>query len=284
MAEKNKNEKEKQTVTAADVGTVPDAVFTAPAAIVPAPVKSSALALADDVLGMIPDVQSMAPIERELYSSPYLQFMDPRAKNYGDAVQKLGQLPVGTPVLILPGGIMYRLDNPQVWLTPFRFQHWSVINDKNQLLQSALLSENVPQDGKKWNEFVETVAIVMTHDGPIPARVGFKTVKTPAAHDIYGSLNECVNNPAKWQAQSVDHAAACSAIAQAWLRLHGVITLKAGKGDYDYIQANASVKPTSAGQYAAIVTMLNSEAGKKYLAACIEGHKEREIEVKKKCI
>lgn len=250
----------------------------------PRDVKPSPIALAADVLALIPDVQAMAPLQRELFTSPYVQFMDSRAGNYSDVIQKIGNVPAGTPVLIFPDGRVYRLDNMQYWLTPFRFQHWSVLDQKNTPLQSAVDVDKIPNDGKRWAEFVETVALVMTPDGIFPARIGFKTTKTPAAHEVYNSLNECINNPDKWAAQSVDHATAMAIIPQAWLRMHGIVQLKTGKGDYDYIQANATVKPTSAGQFATIVAALNHPDCKKLLQSCIEGHNERIEEIKKKCI
>lgn len=245
--------------------------------------SNSNLAIPDDVLALFPKMEETAPLERDFFSSPYIQFVDTRARNLADIIQKLGQVPNGTPVLHLPDGRKYRLDNMQVWLSPFRFQHWSVINDKNELLQCALMLDNVPNDNKTWNEFVETVAVVMTHDGPCAARIGWKTTKTPAAHEIYNALEEATKLPEKWGAYSVDHAASL-AIPIGWLRAYGVIQLKAGKGTYDYVQANSQVKPTSAGQYGSIVKFMQAVEGKRMLQSCIDSHKEREQEVKKKCI
>ena len=246
--------------------------------------QPSGLAIPDDVMSLFPKMEETAPLQREFFSSPYVQFMDTRSAKYADVVQKLGGTPPGTPVLILPTGDMYRLDNMQFWLTPFRFQHWSVINDKNELLQSAVNVDQVPSDGKRWNEFIESIAIVMTHDGPMPTRIGWKTTKCNAAHDVYKALDDVVNAPQKFASISVDHAAAMQAIPLPWLRAYGIIQLKAGKGDYDYIAANAMVKATSAGQYAAIAQMLANADTKRILQTCIEGHNERITEVKKKCI
>lgn len=220
----------------------------------------------------------MQQIERDTGLTPYITFANAKSPSWDKVVAAVGAVPEGTPLLFMPDGRIFRLDAMRFWLTPMYYQHWSEVDEQNTLLRSYPSNPRTKGAG----ETIESVIIAITPSGPIPARMRFRTTKTPAAHDM---INAVVATGQPGWAKSPDQQAVLN-IPQAWLRIVGEMVLtpkpKTETRKRAYVQANAHPHPATAGQLAMLGTARKDDGWNELFREVVDDYNRAVEEVKKK--
>ncbi len=214
--------------------------------------------------------------------SPYVVFAHPMAKTlYPKILSSCPGVEEGDPVLILPEPA-----NP-VHLNPYKFylvhawQHFSTLDNIGNIVKMTLDAEKARRD-KDWKEFIETVVIVQTPTGLVPARCTFKTTKANAAHR--GIEARVTAAGADWSKKSPEHAASL-AMPEPWMRFTCTVRLKkaTGRGSgFNYVAATSVINPTGVADWQALKELFEDEKRAKLCAYVVDQYYQRVNEVKAK--
>jgi hypothetical protein len=234
----------------------------------------------------------LVPLQKQGSGTPYIYFAHPKSDSYGDLCIVLKHKPAeGTPILVTPkddgeGNISeetYALPGMRFFLVPNMVQHYSTVNDKNEV-QHAVFPPNRAPD-YEHREHVEGLVFAFYPGGITPARLTFRGPKCMAAHSM---SNEAIAaQGAAWAAKSPDHATAVAGIPKAWQRVVGTITLtqetaKKASGNppqkRQYIIADVNPLPASAADYG----MLRAALAEKVTELTLESFNRRITEVRSK--
>lgn len=205
---------------------------------------------------------------------PYVVFAQPKAtEQWTSLARAIPGLKDGDPCLVRPD------PEKPVLLQPLRFtmmactQYWLQTDPKKQGARIDGVNPSLVQkprsDGPySWLENVFAAAIVYVPvDGKVvavPATVGFKTVKCPAALSLKLAIEEA--EKPEWAEQSMAHKAAFQAFAKPWLRVVAAVNLtpRSGTGN-PYVAARSVCAPAGPEEYRATRELMASEDGMKSL-------------------
>lgn len=228
------------------------------------------------------------PMVSDFESTPYVIFFGPKQKSTPAVIEQLKSVPEGTPLLFWPDGTIERLDNMQFLLTPMYLHHYSVADqDTGAILKSVLPPTRKPT--KSYVETIDSIIFVLAASGFTPARCSFKSTKCPAAKDVEAEV--IASGTDEWAKISTDHAAAAQQVQQQWARVVGTVTLTPNRGKipdengklWPYVQADATTKPISGGQYVDLLRATQDVDIAKTFADCLKQHNKRVAEVVSKC-
>lgn len=209
--------------------------------------------------------------------TPYVVFASTKSPAFADLSRDLPGLQDGDPVIVT---------EPPVRLNPFRFylidgfQHWSILDGEGKPFKTTLDKEKAAES-RDWKEHVETLLIVVTEEGLVPARCTFKTTKTNAAMKAVQTLR-IARDAEAWGGISPAHKATLG-IPQAWARFLTTVTLKRGtsrSSGFAYVAANAFVEPTGVAEWKQLADAFKDAAFKSLADATHKSFMSRVAEIK----
>lgn len=209
----------------------------------------------------LPSIFSAAPEKlKEREVTPYVVFAHPnRADEWAKLQSKFNNLEEGDMFLIRSEGNIALPVAKLMWLCGKQF--WVLANAAGEVQQVATVEQPRP-----YGEQIESVVLVHTDDGVIPANMTWKTTKCPAAKILSDALLEA-STPA-WADRGPAFRETL-AIQQPFARFFGEVSLNApriGKSSgKPYRSTKCVIKPTTRSEAEMLKLFSESETVQKSL-------------------
>lgn len=229
--------------------------------------------------------QEVAPIaEGPLYSiTPYVSFVSLKSAAFPKLAPYYPDLREGEPVLFKGADSHVRLDPFRYYLIQYRV-HYTEADSEGSVVRSTM-DAGVAKGDKSLKENVETVLIVCTKEGLVPARCTFRTTKTKA---VWSAINHLAvaKDGDKWGKLSPEHAATLGA-PDPRFRFTATVHLSYGRlsksTGYKFTEASATVKPTALADWQALTAALNDKAFRALCDDVVTQWKERIAMIESHC-
>lgn len=207
-------------------------------------------------------------------SAPVVMFAHPASLTfYPRIVAAHPGIATGAPVLIHPNNA------PPVKLDPFKYmliaakQFFCSVDGQGNPVQCV-----VEPDDAHEKEYIDSLILVFTSDGIIPATCQWRTTKCQAIHGAKDELEFITQNPDEWAKRSAEHQFA-SQMPHPYARFTCTVQMqgKTAKGSGLPMQlASAIINPATPGDWKVLqAAFTDNEQVKKYLHDCTEAYKLR---------
>jgi len=216
-------------------------------------------------------------------ASTYVTFASPRKTDQWLKFQTLFPgIQDGAQILVRPE------PRPSIKLDPFRFhliaarQFYAEVADDGVMLR-VTWDRPTGQAAAIMKEHIDTMLLVYTKDGLVPATCRFKTTKCGAVHKASDTLKLAMT-PA-WASLGEAYAKSLAA-PEPWARFTATVTVQARTARMSgrkYIGANSTITPTAEAEWEAIAAFLNAPENVQALADVQDSFAIRLQELQRLC-
>jgi hypothetical protein len=272
---------------------VDDAKNKAPVPEKPANTLPAKADVSSTAFAMLPDspIENLPEVTGPVWANcPSLVFAYKMSETFWDKLKAANPgLQEGDPCIVFP-----EPDAP-VKLNPLRFsllrafQYWAISSKKNEHLECSLTQRKGKEDGKSWDEWIESILVIYDNGEAFPCAARLKSTKCPPIHlatKILNQLRDTKNDgPQKWAAQSPEHAMTMQ-IPKLWARFTVQCKISASVGKESgntYHVPVGTVLPATAADLATLQQAFNDPLVQTWLKAADTQFEERIAAVKKLC-
>lgn len=208
--------------------------------------------------------------------APYVSFISSKSKTWAGACAAIPGLNETDPVLFR-GPV-----EPPIKLAPFQVhlwkwkQFWGEMDDAGQVIRATF---EKPEGDSDLKEIIETILLIHTQVGVVPARCTFKVGTCPALHTMVDGIRKA-SSP-EWGKLGKDYEATLQ-VPTAPLRFLATITpgkkisKRSGRG---YAVASARIAPVTEKQYHAVLDYFKDTANRGAFASVQSSFDNRVAEI-----